>query len=286
MSFLDGLKKLGTRNQPDPAESGTGPATKCERQSCGELLMKKTLKDNLYVCPVCGYHHRLSAHNRIEITLDQDSFVEMDSDLASVDPLNFTGAKSYTDKLVQSIKDTKMLSAMLSGTGTIDGITTAFGVTDSDFIMGSMDSVVGEKFTRLTEYAIKHGLPLVTVSGSGGGARMYEGLYSLMQMAKTSAALGKLKDAGLPYISVVADATMAGVWASWAALGDIILAEPEALVGFTGARVIKTTINCELPDGFQLSEFLLEHGQIDNIVHRRDLRNTLASLLNLMMEKK
>ena len=172
---------------------------------------------------------------------------------------------------------------MVSGCGAISERRVAFGVTDSRFLMGSMGSVVGEKITRLIEHAVENGLPLIMVSGSGGGARMYEGLFSLMQMAKTSAALARLHEARLPFISVCTDCTMAGVWASWAALGDIIIAEPKALIGFTGPRVIKTTINCELPEGFQLSEFLMEHGQVDMIIARQDLRQTLVGLLDKLM---
>ena len=176
-----------------------------------------------------------------------------------------------------------MLEAVITGVGKLEGRPVAFGVTDSRFIMGSMGSVVGEKLSRLCEHAVRERLPVIFVSGSGGGARMYEGLFSLMQMAKTAAALGKVHEARLPYLSVCTDCTMAGVWASWAALGDVIVAEPKALIGFTGPRVIKTTINAELPEGFQLSEFLLEHGQVDMIVPRAEMRARLASLLGTMV---
>jgi len=277
----DGLKKLGRRPQTPNGEVGTGPGTKCE--GCGELLVKKTLEDNLGVCPSCAHHHRIDAWRRIEITLDEGSFVERDADLASKDILGFRAAKSYAEALEKAQRTTGMLSAMISGTGTLVGRPTALAVTDSAFLMGSMGSVVGEKLTRLCEHAVREGLPVITVSGSGGGARMYEGLFSLMQMAKTAAALGKLHAAGLPYISICTDCTMAGVWASWAALGDVIIGEPRALIGFTGPRVIKTTINCELPEGFQLSEFLLEHGQLDMIVDRQDMRNTLAGILDTLL---
>lgn len=277
----ESLKSLGQKKQPKKETATASPATKCA--GCGEILIKKTLEDNLGVCQVCKHHHRISADMRIAVTLDEDTFAEMDADLASIDILGFQGRKSYTAKLKQAMRETGMISAMRSGIGRLEGRPVAFGVTDSSFIMGSMGSVVGEKFTRLAERALRERLPLIVVSGSGGGARMYEGMYSLMQMAKTSAALGRLREAGVPFLSVVTDCTMAGVWASWAALGDVILAEPKALVGFTGPRVIKTTINCVLPEGFQLSEFLLAHGQVDQIVPRDAMRKKLAHLLKLMI---
>ncbi len=272
----DSLKKLGTRKRPANGEAT--PATKCAK--CGEMLIKKVLEDNLNVCPNCDHHHYLDPVRRLDSLLDEGSFQERDADLTSLDPLDFRGPKTYLDKLAEARRTTGRLSALLGGEGRLKTRRLAVGVTDSAFIMGSMGSVVGEKLVRLCEFALEQKLPLLMVSGSGGGARMYEGLHSLMQMAKTSAALGDLAAAGLPFISVVTDCTMAGVWASWAALGDIIIAEPKALVGFTGPRVIKTTINCELPAGFQLSEFLLEKGQVDMIVHRRELRDRLASILD------
>lgn len=263
-------------------EEGTGPATKCP--GCDNIIIKKLLEDNLGVCPNCDHHSQMSARRRIEITLDEGSFIEHDADLGSKDILEFSGGgKTYKGKLESEIKKTGMLSAMMGGEGRLDARRVAFGVTDSAFIAGSMGSVVGEKLTRLTEFALKERLPLIVFSGSGGGARMHEGLYSLMQMAKTSAALGKLREAGIPFISIVTDCTMGGVWASWAALGDIIIGEPKALVGFTGARVIKTTINAELPEGFQRTEFLLEHGQIDMICERNQMRQKLITLLALLM---
>lgn len=277
----EGLKRLARKTQTPGNELGTGPATKC--LGCGEILIKKTLEENLGVCPLCQHHHRISAWHRIEITLDKDSFEEMDADLGSADPLHFQGPKSYIEKLREAQEETGLLEAMVSGVGRLFTRRVAFCVTDSAFIMGSMGSVVGEKFTRLAEFALRERIPLIAVSGSGGGARMYEGMYSLMQMAKTAAVLGKLREASVPYLSVLTDCTMAGVWASWAGLGDIIIAEPKALIGFTGPRVIRTTINQELPPGFQLSEFLLEHGQIDRIVPRHEIRNTLGSLLDLLV---
>ncbi len=286
MAFFgwDKLKKLTNQEKPQitKADESTSPALKCKK--CGEIIIKRLLEENLGVCPNCDYHTQISAQTRVNITLDEGSFEELYGDLASVDILNFNGGgKSYQEKLVSEVKKTRMLEAMLCGEGRIKTRPVAFGVTDSAFIAGSMGSVVGEKFTLLAEHALKKRIPLIVVSGSGGGARMHEGMYSLMQMAKTSASLGKLREAGIPYISIVTDSTMGGIWASWAALGDVIIGEPEALAGFTGPRVIKTTINAELPDGFQRSEFLLEHGQLDMIVERKNMRDKLASILALLL---
>ena len=282
--FGNMLKNLTAGKRRMTRDESSSPATKCN--GCGEIIIKSSLEENLGVCPLCGYHSQISAQTRVKIILDEGSFIEHDGDLGGKDILSFNyGAKTYQQKLAEEQTKTGLISAILSGEGKLGGRRVAFAVTDSAFLAGSMGSVVGEKFTRMAEFARKEGVPYVVCSGSGGGARMHEGMYSLMQMAKTSAALAKLREAGIPYISVVTDCTMGGVWASWAALGDIILAEPGALVGFTGPRVIKTTINCELPDGFQRSEFLLEHGQIDQIVPRAELRNRLITLLNLLLGK-
>lgn len=282
MSMLswEGLKKLGRRPRSTTADSSATPATKCER--CGEMCLKKTMEEALSVCPACNFHRRIGARRRIEITIDDHEFTELWPELGTIDILEFRGLKSYTDKLREAQKATGLRDAMIAGLGKLHTRDVAIGATDSGFIAGSMGSALGEKFTRLTELALEKRIPLIVISGSGGGARMYEGLFSLMQMAKTSSALGRLRAAGVPFISVVTDETMAGVWASWAALGDLILAEPGAQVGFTGPRVIETTINCELPEGFQLSEFLLEHGQIDQIVHRHHMRERIGQFLELM----
>jgi acetyl-CoA carboxylase carboxyl transferase subunit beta len=277
----EGLKNLGSRRQPSSMDRDGSPATKCA--NCGEILIKKTLEEHLGVCPQCDHHHRVPARRRIEITLDPGSFRERDAALASVDALGFAGPKGYLEKLRQAQEQTGLLEAIVTGEGTLEERPVVIAVTDSAFIMGSMGAVVGEKFARAAERAHELGVPFIAVSGSGGGARMYEGLFSLMQMAKTSAALGRLHEAAVPFISILTDCTMAGVWASWAALGDVILAEPRALIGFTGPRVIKTTINCELPEGFQLSEFLLDHGQVDRIVHRKHMRPTVASVLDKLV---
>ena len=284
MALLEwqGLKsKLGLRPQTEIREIGTGPGVKCE--SCGEMLMRLDFEGNFHVCSYCDQHHVIGAMERVRITLDYESFHEIDTDLAAIDVLEFKGIESYTKKLEKARRETGIIDAMVSGLGLLKGREVAFGVTDARFMAGSMGAVVGEKFVRLANAAVEKKAPMIVFSGSGGGARMYEGLFSLMQMAKTSAALTRLDEAGLPFISVCTQSTMGGVWASWAALGDVIIAEPRARIGFTGPRVIKTTINAELPEGFQLSEFLLEHGQIDMIVHRRDMRDKLASVLDKLM---
>ncbi|MCM8766897.1 MAG: acetyl-CoA carboxylase, carboxyltransferase subunit beta [Candidatus Omnitrophica bacterium] len=252
---------------------------KCEK--CGKLIYTKKLEENLKVCPECNFHFRMTAKERINSIIDQGTFVEKWANLLSDDPLNFVGVKSYKEKLEEEMRNTGMKEAIMTGTGEIGDIPVAISVLDSHFIMGSMGSVVGEKFTRLCELAIEKGLPLVSFSGGGGGARMYEGVISLMQMAKTAAAVGKLKKHGILYISVLTDPTMGGVAASFAFLGDIIIAEPKALIGFAGPRVIEQTIKQKLPPGFQTSEFLYEHGLIDMVVDRRNLKETIIKILRI-----
>jgi len=254
--------------------------TKCP--GCGELLYNKTLKDNLKVCSKCGYHFTIGAYERISVVLDPGSFREMYKDMISGDPLKFKGPSDYPTKIRKDQKATGLKEAAVVGEGRIETRRVALGVTDSRFIMGSMGSVVGEKITRLIEHADREKIPLIIISGSGGGARMYEGMLSLMQMAKTSAALEKLNKNGGAFISVLTNPTMAGIMASFASLGDVIIAEPKALIGFTGPRVIKQTIKQDLPDGFQSSEFLLEHGLIDMIVHRGELRQRLFGLIEYL----
>lgn len=235
--------------------------------------------DNLKLCPKCNYHFSLTCWERVELLADTDSFTEFYKDMESLDPLAFAGPKSYKEKLKEDTDATGLKDAIIVGEAKIDKKNIALGVTDSRFIMGSMGSVVGEKIARLIEYAIEKKLPVVIVSGSGGGARMYEGLLSLMQMAKTCGALERLKEARLPFLSVLTHPTMAGVMASFAGIGDVIIAEPGALIGFTGPRVIKQTIKQDLPKGFQTSEFNLEHGLIDMVVSRKDLKSTISKLL-------
>ena len=254
--------------------------TKCEE--CSTALYNKTLEENLKVCHKCGYHFTLGAHERINTIIDKDTFVEYDEDMISVDPLEFKGLKTYKDKLAQDQEATGLKDAVITGEGKLDKNNIVIAVTDSRFIMGSMGSVVGEKITRAIESATKKKIPVIIVSGSGGGARMYEGMFSLMQMAKTCAALTYHRKAGLPYISILTNPTMAGIMASFAGIGDIIIAEPKALIGFTGPRVIEQTIRQKLPAGFQRSEFLLEHGLIDMIVERKNIKVDLSKLLDYL----
>jgi len=254
--------------------------TKCEE--CSEVLYNKTLEENLKVCPKCNYHFTLTAYERIETILDKDTFQEYDKDMVSADPIEFKGPKTYKEKLAQDQAATGLKDAVITGEGLINGLNVVLAVTDSRFIMGSMGSVVGEKITRVIENATKSRRPVIIVSGSGGGARMYEGMYSLMQMAKTCAALARHHDEKLLFISVLTNPTMAGVMASFAGIGDVILAEPKALIGFTGPRVIEQTIRQKLPPGFQRSEFLLEHGMIDMIVHRKNLKDTLTKTIDYL----
>jgi acetyl-CoA carboxylase carboxyl transferase subunit beta len=252
--------------------------TKCK--DCGAIIYNKTLEENHKICPKCNYHFTLDWQERINLLFDKGSFIEYDADMESEDPLEFKGPKSYKDKLKEAKEATDLKEAVITGKAKIEGLSLVFGLTDSRFIMGSMGSVVGEKITRAIERATLQKLPLIIVSGSGGGARMYEGMISLMQMAKTSAAIAKHQERDLPFISILTNPTMAGVMASFASLGDVIIAEPKALIGFTGPRVIEQTIKQKLPEGFQRSEFLLEHGLIDMIVSRDELKETLHKLLN------
>ncbi len=246
---------------------------------CQTPHYRKTLKDNLNICPKCNFHLQLTSDERINILLDKGTFKEHDPNLVSGDPLKFQGPKTYQEKLKSDRKRTNLKDAVMTGVGKMNGKDVAIGLTDSRFIMGSMGSVVGERITRITEYATKNKLPLVIISGSGGGARMYEGIFSLMQMAKTCAALGRHSEAKLLHISVLTNPTMAGIMASFAGVGDVIMAEPKALIGFAGPRVIEQTIRQKLPAGFQRSEFLIEHGLIDMIVDRKDLKETISKVI-------
>lgn len=250
---------------------------------CGVPLYTKVVKDNWNICPKCNYHLSLTATERIDLLIDADTFEEHDQNITSLDPLEFKGPKTYKEKLKSDQEKTGLVDAVITGVGTLNGKKMALAVTDSRFIMGSMGSVVGERITRIVEYASEHKLPVVIVSSSGGGARMYEGVFSLMQMAKTCAALARHHEVGLLYISVLANPTMAGIMASFAGIGDVIIAEPKALIGFTGPRVIEQTIRQKLPKGFQTSEFLLQHGLIDMIVHRKEMKATIDQLINYTM---
>ena len=251
---------------------------KCEE--CGELIYKKKLDENMKVCHKCNYHFTLGAHERVKLLIDDGTFKEMDADMEALDPLLFEGPKTYKEKLKADQGLTGLKDAVITGEGKLGGRAIILGVTDSRFIMGSMGSVVGEKLTRAIEKATEDKCPLIIVSGSGGGARMYEGMFSLMQMAKTSASLSRLDRAGGLFISILTNPTMAGIMASFASLGDFIIAEPKALIGFTGPRVIEQTIRQKLPAGFQKSEFLLRHGLIDMIVHRKNMKESLIRMLS------
>ena len=251
---------------------------KCKK--CEEIIYTKTREENLNLCPRCSYHYPMTAQQRIALLTDEGSFREIDADIESVDTLRFEGVASYTDKLAASKKKTGLTDAVVCGHAKLNGIHYALGVMDFRFLGASMGAVVGEKITRIIEFATAKKLPLIIVTASGG-ARMYEGMISLMQMAKTSGALERHQEAGLPYIVIMTHPTTAGVTASFASLGDLIVAEPDALIGFAGPRVIQQTIGQTLPEGFQRSEYLQEHGFLDQIVPRAQLRAALARLLRL-----
>jgi acetyl-CoA carboxylase carboxyl transferase subunit beta len=269
---------------PKPSADGTEKLqipddiwTKCP--SCAAVLYTKELRRNFGVCPKCNYHFRLKVQERIPLLVDRHSFVEMDQNLKSIDPLNFRDTKKYKDRLKRAEKNTGSSEGVVTGRAVILNIPVMLGVFEFKFLGGSMGSVVGEKLTRLVEAGREENRPVIIISASGG-ARMQEGIFALMQMAKISAALARLGEARIPYISVLTDPTTGGVAASLAMLGDIILAEPKALIGFAGPRVIEQTIKQKLPEGFQRSEFLLEHGMIDRIVQRTEMKSELARILS------
>lgn len=253
---------------------------KCE--SCGEILYREKLHENVHVCPTCGFHFRVSAEVYVDILLDEGSFVEMDAGLESGDPLGFVDSKAYPDRITAAVAKVGRKDALLSGTGEIDGMAVSLAVMDFRFIGGSMGSVVGEKISRAGRVALEKGIPFIVVTASGG-ARMQEGIFSLMQMSKTSTVLAQLHEKGIPYIAILTDPTTGGVTASFAMLGDVNLAEPGALIGFAGPRVIEETIRQELPEGFQRAEFLFEHGMVDRVVDRRELRSTVSGILKHMV---
>jgi len=248
-------------------------------QGCGEVVHDIELVQNLRVCPHCDYHFALSAKDRIDNLLDPETFVETDADLRSVDTLRFQGMATYKDRLKDYQERTGLTDAVISGHGMIDGYKVALAVMDFGFLAATMGSVVGERITRTIEYGTDQRAAIVIVSASGG-ARMYEGMLSLMQMAKTSGALARHAEQQLPYISVLTNPTTAGVMASFASLGDVIIAEPKSMIGFAGPRVIKETTHQDLPKGFQTAEFLQEHGLIDIIVHRKKMREQISQLLS------
>ena len=247
---------------------------------CQATIFRKEAEKRMGVCPECDYHWYISAQDRIKQLLDEGTFEEWDADLVPSNPLEFFDRKSYADRVKADQQLTGLKEAAVVGCGRVRARRVAFGVTDSRFIMGSMGSVVGEKLTRAVERATEQNLPLIIVSGSGGGARMHEGILSLMQMAKVSAALARFHESGGLFISVLTNPTMGGVAASFALLGDLVFAEPKALIGFAGPRTIKATIRIELPKGFQTSEFLMEHGFIDRIVRRQDLQSEIARAID------
>ncbi|MEL7496087.1 MAG: acetyl-CoA carboxylase, carboxyltransferase subunit beta [Planctomycetota bacterium] len=268
-TIVSGRKK---RNFPEDAW------TQCP--GCKQPVLTRKVEELLRVCPHCNHHLYVSAKKRIEQVLDEGTFEEWDGSLLASDPLEFADSRPYTERLDAERKKTGLSDAAITGTGMIRARRVAIGITDSQFIMGSMGSVVGERLTRLVERATELNLPLIIISGSGGGARMHEGILSLMQMAKVSAALARFDKAGGLFISVLTNPTMGGVAASFASLGDVVFAEPKALIGFAGPRTIKATIGIELPEGFQTSEFLLKHGFIDRIVERPKLKPEIARTID------
>ncbi|ACH40344.1 acetyl-CoA carboxylase, carboxyl transferase, beta subunit [Citrifermentans bemidjiense Bem] len=253
--------------------------TKCV--SCGETIYTKDIENNLNVCPKCNHHYRVSSKKRLELLLDEGSFTEFDAGVVSVDFLEFKDSKSYQDRIDQALAKGGSKDAIICGSGRIEGTPVQICVFDFSFMGGSMGSVVGEKITRGIERALSDRTPCIIVSASGG-ARMQESILSLMQMAKTSAALAKLREAGLPFVSILTDPTTGGVTASFAMLGDINMAEPKALIGFAGPRVIEQTIRQKLPQGFQRSEYLLDHGMVDVIVERSKMKSQLSSILTML----
>ena len=272
--------KIGAPAPPEERTVKTeGIFVKCENEDCSATIYRKDLKANLNVCPTCGYHFRLSSRERLQMLFDDGRYAERDSDVAPSDPLEFVDSSPYPDRLRKSQKQTGMPDALLTGEGEMGGRALVICAMEFGFMGGSMGSVVGEKITRAIERCIEERLPLIVISCSGG-ARMQEGALSLMQMAKISAALARLDDARLPYISLLTNPTTGGVTASFAMLGDFNVAEPGALIGFAGPRVIEQTIRQKLPKGFQRSEFLLEHGMLDAVVDRRELRDLLINILS------
>jgi acetyl-CoA carboxylase carboxyl transferase subunit beta len=253
---------------------------KCD--GCSEIIYRTILEKNIWVCPKCEHHFMINSRQYLSVIVDKDSFEEIDADLTPVDSLGFKDTKKYNDRIHDLRRKTGLRDSVITGIGSIDSFKVSIAISDFRFLAGSMGSVMGEKVSRALRKALDMNVPFISVTSSGGGARMQEGILSLMQMAKTSAEVARLNQQKIPFISVLTHPTMAGVMASFASLGDIILAEPKALLGFTGPRVIQQTIGKELPPGFQRSEFLLEHGMVDYIVNRKDLRQTLVQILRFL----
>lgn len=277
---MEWFKKKKENRPEKKVKIPEGLWVKCD--NCKEIIYKKEIEQNLKVCPKCNYHFRVLAYERIEQLCDEGSFIERDRDMITTDPLNFEDLKPYKSRIKESIDNLGIKEALIYGIAQIHGREAVLAVMDFSFMGGSMGSVVGEKLTRAAELSLSKGIPLITVSSSGG-ARMQEGMFSLMQMAKVSAAISKLREGGILFISVLADPTFGGVTASFAMLGDVIIAEPKSLIGFAGPRVIEQTIKQQLPQNFQRAEFLLEHGMIDMIVHRKDLKQCLFKLMDHFM---
>ncbi|MGM0442695.1 MAG: acetyl-CoA carboxylase, carboxyltransferase subunit beta [Fibrobacterota bacterium] len=270
MGWFEGLKRGHTFDEDIWME--------CTR--CGKHILKEEWQDSHKVCPKCNYHGRITSAERIEITLDRDTFTEMDRSVSPADPLEFSDAKgTYAEKTARAREKSGVNEAVVTGSGKINGKTVVLGVMDFRFLGGSLGSGTGEKIKRAAEYALEKKVPLILFSASGG-ARMHEGILSLMQMAKTCGAVSRLNEADIPYISVFTDPTTGGVSASFASVGDVNLAEPEALIGFAGKRVIKETLKQKLPDNFQTSEYYKDHGFVDKIVNRRDMREVLSSIIS------
>ncbi|MBN2866923.1 MAG: acetyl-CoA carboxylase carboxyltransferase subunit beta [Thiotrichales bacterium] len=276
--ILPSIKQVTERKSSVPE----GLWTKCPK--CESTLYRSEVKRNKEVCPKCEHHMRLGGRERLLAFFDENSFQEISTNVSPVDRLKFKDIKKYKDRLSQAQKATNEKDSFITATGTINGLEVVAGAFEFKFMGGSMGSVMGEKFVRAVNAAIELKAPLIVFSASGG-ARMQEALFSLMQMAKTSAALGRLRAKGLPFVSVLTDPTMGGVSASFAMLGDINVAEPKALIGFAGPRVIEQTVREKLPEGFQRSEFLLEHGAIDRIIHRHELTNELSSICSMLLKK-
>ncbi len=273
------------RKKPDPDEprkNGIPDGLWVKCANCQQTVYKSEVEESLNVCPECGYHLRIGARRRIEITVDPDSFVETHNNLETMDPLGFTAAgESYGERISRAKEQSGLSEALVTGLAAIHGVRTAIGVMDPTFIMASMGSVVGERFCRMAGDAVRERLPVVMFAASGG-ARMHEGILALMQMAKTADAVRQVKDAGLPYISILTDPTSGGVLASFASLGDLVLAEPGAYIGFAGARLIEGALKIKLPEGFQRAEFQFENGFIDQIVKREDMRDYLGRVLRML----
>lgn len=275
-------RKKETLQAVDRKEMPDGLWVKCDE--CAEIIYKKELEKKLYVCPKCDYHFRIGSQIYIQILFDKNTFKEFNQGMTSIDPLKFRDTIKYSDRYKSAVQKTGLNEAVITGQAEIEGISIVAGIMDFSFLGGSIGSVVGEKISRATDLSLKNKKPLVILSASGG-ARMHEGVLSLMQMAKTSAKLALLAEENIPYFSILTHPTTGGTTASFAMLGDVHIAEPGALIGFAGPRVIKQTIGQDLPPGFQKSEFLLEHGFVDIIIHRHELKNRLAAMLRFFQHQ-